>query len=74
MGYFARAAFRSPAERTIPQARAGVSGRFFRYSLIAVLGVARTLRRPLEVSLGVQYTADIAAMINALAALHTHST
>ncbi len=40
----------------LPQARLGVCGLFLGRTLIAELDAARTLRQPLEVSLGAQYT------------------
>jgi len=40
----------------LPQARAGVAGLFFDQSLIAELDVVKTLRQPIDVMLGIQYT------------------
>jgi len=40
----------------LPQARLGVAGLFLDRTLITELDVSRTLRQPLDVSLGIQYT------------------
>jgi hypothetical protein len=40
----------------LPQARAGVAGLFFHRSLIAEIDVAKTLRQPVDISGGIQYT------------------